>query len=129
MALSRLSESDLALTRARTTRGRLLAIGVAVLSAVVAYHAGRAYLRATFQPTSAHLPSHVERHAVLIRLPLVLPFAVYFVLSPILDRMIGGKMMLRRHRQGRCIACGYDLSGRPEGGCPECGRGAGEAGA
>jgi len=27
----------------------------------------------------------------------------------------------RRRRKGRCLACGYDLSGQTTPGCPECG--------
>ena len=32
-----------------------------------------------------------------------------------------------RRRSGLCVGCGYDLRGNPQGGCPECGMGAGEA--
>lgn len=30
---------------------------------------------------------------------------------------------LTRHLRGRCTGCGYDLRGKPDQGCPECGRG------
>ncbi len=35
--------------------------------------------------------------------------------------VILGDRFAVRHAQGRCMACGYDLSGLPERRCPECG--------
>lgn len=38
--------------------------------------------------------------------------------------MVGLSRFVRaavRRRRGRCTACGYDLRGQPEAGCPECG--------
>ena len=59
---------------------------------------------------------------------------VAFMLWPIaLTANIGGALLVRngsrarlRARIGKCVACGYDLSGlTPGSSCPECGKGKG----
>lgn len=48
------------------------------------------------------------------------PAAVVFAVLP-LTALIRGYIRWRRLREGRCVLCGYKLTGNVSGRCPECG--------
>lgn len=52
----------------------------------------------------------------------VLLVAVLFATYPVIAFIRGPLRRVRRRRRGRCVACGYDLTGLPEPRCPECER-------
>jgi len=56
-------------------------------------------------------------------LPLWIPF-VAFIAYPTVAFLRGPARRWRRRRAGRCIRCGYDLTGNESGVCPECGQAA-----
>lgn len=56
-----------------------------------------------------------------IRLPL-LPLFFLFASYPTIAFVRGPLRRWRRRRRGRCVKCGYDLTGNVSGVCPECGQ-------
>ena len=60
--------------------------------------------------------------SVLLSLYLVPAWLLFvlFVAYPTFAFIRGPLRRYRRHKRGRCLACGYDLRGS-QGGCPECG--------
>ena len=56
-----------------------------------------------------------------IEMPLYIPFALLAL--PTTWLFYRDRRRVRWAREGRCVGCGYDLSG-VSGKCPECGRGA-----
>jgi hypothetical protein len=57
---------------------------------------------------------------VKLYLPLWIPLAV-FAAYPTLALIQAPVRRWRRYRKGRCLNCGYDLTGNVSGVCPECG--------
>ncbi len=55
-----------------------------------------------------------------IHCPLWLP-VVLLAAYPALAFARSPRRRWRRRREGRCLACGYDLTGNTSGVCPECG--------
>ncbi len=48
--------------------------------------------------------------------------SIIFAAYPALAFIRGPLRRWRRRRQGRCVPCGYDLTGNTSGTCPECGK-------
>lgn len=62
-----------------------------------------------------------DRVTVRLKLPLYAPFFV-FAAYPAIAFIRGPVRRYRRRRRGRCLKCGYDLTGNVSGVCPECGK-------
>ena len=62
-------------------------------------------------------PGHFAAGMVV---PLWMPF-VLFAAYPAIAFIRGPVRRWRRRRKGRCLKCGYDLTGNVSGVCPECG--------
>ena len=58
--------------------------------------------------------------AIEHRFSLLVPF-VALALYPTIAFIRGPLRRWRRRRRGRCVTCGYDLTGNVSGVCPECG--------
>jgi len=50
--------------------------------------------------------------------------AIAFAIYPVLAFIRGPLQRWQRRRTGRCVNCGYDLTGNISGVCPECGQAA-----
>jgi hypothetical protein len=63
-------------------------------------------------------PPTVHYHCDRVPLWLIMVLAISLAGLPML------RTAKRRHRRrhGRCVKCGYDLTGNVSGACPECGR-------
>jgi hypothetical protein len=60
-----------------------------------------------------------DAHSCLVLVPLYIPFTLLALPTAFLFHR--DRRSVRWPREGRCVGCGYDLSG-VSGKCPECGR-------
>ncbi len=62
----------------------------------------------------------IGRNPSVIRAPLW-SLVAFFATYPTIAFIRGPLRTWRRRRRGRCVSCGYDLTGNVSGVCPECG--------
>ena len=77
---------------------------------------GLAYCHHDGSGKYAHMtvPRYVRRSTLAV-------LSAFLALYPALAFLRGPLRRLRRRRQGRCVRCGYDLTGNVTGVCSECG--------